>query len=708
MLDMLEAFPAIRVSMHWSGQLLEWMEMHAPDQLARLFALAGAGRIEVVSGLWGGGMLPALPERDIVGQVSAMQRWWRSRAEIKPRGAWLPHHGWDPSAARILGRLGLQFTVLEETQFLPPVNPDGYYLTEREGTALALFCADTRLSRMIPDSAPRAILKGVAVRAKEGARCVVLSVSGEAFGAGLESSATRSFSGPKSWVRRFFAALTDNAHWIKLVSFGTVLDRMRPTDRAYPPASISLPLAIASLGPRGATFGELLSEARRGTDWQLERVAPYLHAPAWDQTLAHFPEINRLHKRMLRSSGEVARLRSAIREARRGDDDERADALEEATRALYRGQNGAAYVLGADVGAQDPAVRCQAWAGLLRAEYAVATALGEAGLTKVERADYDCDGRAEVLIQTPQLCAVVAPGSGGSLVELDAWTLPGNLLNVRTRREEPEHAEVRRGEALPKILVEDEKTASVEIIQEEEDTGEPSTDISELPSLRLAEQGLVDRLHYDRHVRYSFIDRFLGPEATPQNVRMGRFPEVGDFVGAEYQLLKLEEDDPSVVAVTVARDGNVTEGASPRLVRVMKRFGFFRETASFDVRYEVANRYHEPIRGRFAIELNLGLDGARGPGVFLETAADNRVALDEPGDHPDVTDLALADENRGYRLMIHLSAPARVWHFPIETVSRSPRGLSSVFQGICLLLWWPIELWGLERKRVNVNVALEA
>lgn len=720
MLDALDEFPAIRASMHWSGLLLEWMELHAPEHLERLVGLVKSGRIEVLGGLWGGGVLPSLPERDVVGQVTTMTRWWRAQGDIKVRGAWLPYTAWDPSAARVLGRLGIHFTVLEESQFSPPVAADGYYLTEREGTPLALFCADTRLGRLVPGIPPGRILKALALRARDGARCLVLAVPGEAFGAALDSSACHSFgaggtgSANRGWVRRFFAALTENAHWLKLVSFGTVLDRMRPTDRAYPPASVSLPVSIAALGPRGAAFAEVVGEANRGRDWTIERAAPFLRGAAWDQLLTHYPEINRLHKRMLRTSSEVARLRATVRDPRRpepatqpkdADGDQGVDALAEATQALYRGQNGAAYVLGADVGAQDPGVRAQAWANLLRAEYTVATALNELS-PRFEKVDYDCDGRAEVIVRTPHLCGIVAPSSGGALVELDVWSLPGNLLNVRTRRDEPEHAEVKRLENLP-VVVGSEPAALLEIVEDEEEvTDADLSERVETPSL-LAEQGLAARLHYDRHVRSGFLDHFLGPEASLQNVRRGRFPEAGDFVGADYQLLKVEETELGDTHVTVARDGNVNEGAALRLVRIQKRYLFYGESPNVDVRYEIANRYHEPVRSRFAVELNLGLDGACGPGVFLESAADIRTSLTEPGDHPDVTSFALVDENRGYRVIVTLNTPAHLWHYPIETVSRTPRGLAPVFQGLCLLVWWPVELWGQERRRFDFSLSFE-
>ncbi len=714
MLAALAEHTGVKASMHWSGALLEWMELHAPRELDQLLALVASGRIEILGGLFGGGLVPALPERDIAGQVAAMSRWWRTKADVRVRGAWLPHCAWDPSAARIFGRMGLQYTVLEESQFFPPVNPDGYYLTEREGTPLALFCADTRLARMVPGASPGRILKALALRAREGARCLVLAVPGESFGAGLDASATQNsatqnFAPNRGWVRRFLSALSDNAHWLKLVSFGTVIDRMKPTDRAYPPASVPTDIAMAALGGARATqLTQLLVESRR--DWSLERALPFLRGAPWDHLLAHHPEINRLHKRMLRTSAEVHRLRVAVREDRR-EGDARADALDEATRALYRGQEGAAYVLGADVGAQDAGVRAQAYASLLRAEYVALSALEEMASVQVEQVDYDCDGRAEVLVRTPQLCAIVAPSSGGALVELDAWSLPGNLLNVRTRREEPEHEALRGAENLPALVEETSGDAVVEIEEEEEDdedTRDASTDVVPLPLVRVTQPGLLSRIHTDRHVRASFLDHFLGPEATLQNVRMGRFPEVGDFIGADYQILNLAEAEAGATHISLARDGNVHQGAAVRLVRIQKRYAISPDEPTMSVRYEIINRYHEPVRSRFAVELNLGVDGSTGPHVYLEPSADLRVPVTVEGEHADVTTLAFADEQRGFRLVIALSTPGHVWHYPIETVSRTPLGLAPCFQGVCLQIWWPVELWGQERRRLDISLSLEA
>lgn len=705
LLELLDEFQSLRVSMHWSGQLLEWMDLHAPAWLDRLIALAASGRIEIIGGLHGGGVLPALPERDAVGQVQVMQRWWREHGDIRPRGAWLPYCAWDPSAARVFARLGIHFTLLEDAQFSPPVSGDGYYVTEREGSAIALFAIDGRISRMFPSAPPKKIIEALAGLSRQGRRSVVVSVAGEAFGAAIDASSTRNFNARTGWVRRMFTELVEASPWLKMVSMATMIDKMRPTGSAWPQPSASLPVAAAGLGAIGSDFGRLVLDTRRGEDPALVRAAPYLRAPNWDQVLASFPEVNRLHKRMLRASTQVYKLKSTLRGGAPGQDGGAlAAALDEATAALYRGQAGAAYVFGTEIGAADGAIRAEAYRNLARAEFAIATVSADVNRLAVEQIDYDCDGKREVVVRTPHMCAFISPAVGGSLVELDAWRLPGNLVNVRGRLPEAHHQYVQRGEDLPALVLPPDP-AHLEITDEDADDPHTADELERPP--RLSEPDLPGRLFYDRHPRGVFIDHFLGPEATLENLVKGRFPETGDFAGTDYQLVKVE-DDTSICTITMARDGNVTEGAALRLVRVVKRIGFGKDLPVVDARYEVRNRYHEPIRTRFAVQIDLNLDSARHEETFLETAGGRRIALDAPGEVEETTEISLCDVRRGWKVSLSLATAARVWHYPIENVGIGPRGVQTYFNGTAIFLWWPLELWGMERRRIDFAMSLEA
>ncbi len=714
MIDTLATFEQLRVAMHWSGPLLEWMEANAPAHLDRLLGLVREGRVEPVGGLYGAGLLPALPERDVVAQVQAMTRWWRDQADVRVRGAWLPYCGWDPSAARVLGRLGLNFTVLEDEQ-LGEADPDeGYAITEREGVPLAIFRADTRIADLAPQAAAQRILWAITARKQAGARLVTLALPVERFGAALDSSATACFgdSDRAGWVRGFFAELLDVAHWLSLVHFGTALDRIPPpVARAYPPPSVSVPIAVAAMGGAKGAAWRRLREAGRAVaatdpDHPLARAVAASPVPAWELTLANHPEVDRLHKRMLRASAEVARLRAVLRESGVPADDPRVDVLEDATAALWEGQAGPAYVMGADLGAQDPAVRQNAWRALIRAERLVASVAGERGTATseplaAERADHDCDGRPEIVVRTGRLSAVVGPGRGGSVLELEVPALLANILNVRTRREEPEHVGV-RAEATP-VTAANEATAPRGAASAHAGDTRPF-DVDEptdMAGIRHAPSGLAEHLNYDRHIRASFVDRFLGADATLEAVAGGPMPDRGDFAGAVYELIHLEQAPGLPVVLGLGRDGNVADAGGLRLVRVLKRFAFAREAPRMSVRYEVSNRFHDTVRCRFAVELNLGVDGLH-PDARLITDDRRVFAPGRPGEIGDTTGVALVDDAGGWSVRIGVDADARVWFHPLDTVSRTPAGIGLVRQGLTVLVWWPLVLGANERRRFEL------
>ncbi len=645
LIDALAEPQGVRVNLHVSGAALAWLETNAPRHLEILAGLVKEGRVEILGGPWAGALLPAVPERDASAQVHEMGRWWRQRAGATPRGAWLPHFAWDPSAPRILGRLGVQYAVVQDSQIAPAPRPDGYVLTEREGSRLALFAVDTKLSSMMATHSPGRVLRGVAARGAEGTRCVVLSMPAES----LHPVDGWSLFGPRSWGRRWLAALADASHWLKLVHFSTVLERMPPAGRVYPPPSIGLP------------------------------PSPSAHGPGWEWTLAAHPEIDRLHKRMLRTSDEVLRLRHALRHA--ADTDPRLVALDRATRALWDGQVGAAYVVNALHGAQDPGVRQKAWSALLRAEKDVGEALDEHLRPRCEQVDDDCDGQSEIEVRTTDLRAIVAPAHGGALVELDAWALPANLLNVRTRREEAVHA--------------------------------GASDDAD-PAAHAATESDVTRPHprggadwFDRHLRASFADHFLPQDIGPEAL-VGRWIDAGDFVGRTYQLLHLVDNDDGPLVVGLGREGNVTDGTGLRLVRILKRYAFERERPCVGVRYEVANRFHDTLRTRFGVELNLGIDGL--PGTTRLEIDGKRVGVGAPVAHEGPREVALVDAARGVRIVLDVpvvdGAGATLWYAALTTTSLTPAGVDTVPQGVSLLVIWPLDLAPGTRQRLDLSLEL--
>jgi alpha-amylase/alpha-mannosidase (GH57 family) len=52
LLDVFEPFGDLRLSLHASGPLLEWLDEHHPEYVDRLARLVAAGRIEIVGGAY--------------------------------------------------------------------------------------------------------------------------------------------------------------------------------------------------------------------------------------------------------------------------------------------------------------------------------------------------------------------------------------------------------------------------------------------------------------------------------------------------------------------------------------------------------------------------------------------------------------------------------------------------------------------------------
>ncbi|MDO8690673.1 MAG: alpha-amylase, partial [Dehalococcoidia bacterium] len=50
LVETLESHPGIRVSLHYSGPLLDWILENRPEFLDRLGSLAGRGQVEIMGG----------------------------------------------------------------------------------------------------------------------------------------------------------------------------------------------------------------------------------------------------------------------------------------------------------------------------------------------------------------------------------------------------------------------------------------------------------------------------------------------------------------------------------------------------------------------------------------------------------------------------------------------------------------------------------
>ena len=157
-LDVFEPFEDIRISLHTSGPLMEWLDEHHPDYLDRLAALVRAGRVEIVGGAFYESILTMIPSRDRVGQITSYTDWLTRRLGAAVRGAWMPERVWEQTLTGDLVRAGIDYTVLDDFHFknaglqLDPLT--GFYVTENEGHVLRIFPGSEELRYLIPFREP--------------------------------------------------------------------------------------------------------------------------------------------------------------------------------------------------------------------------------------------------------------------------------------------------------------------------------------------------------------------------------------------------------------------------------------------------------------------------------------------------------------------------------------------------------------------------
>jgi len=152
--DALEKHPGVRVSLHYSGPLLEWLTAERPIFIERLRDLVTAGQVEMLGGGWAEPVLASLPERDRVGQLTRMAREVERVFGARPRGAWLAERVWEPSLPTSLAAAGYDWTILDDAHFRAASIPEGQrwgaYTTEDQGSLVRLFGTEQGLRYLIP------------------------------------------------------------------------------------------------------------------------------------------------------------------------------------------------------------------------------------------------------------------------------------------------------------------------------------------------------------------------------------------------------------------------------------------------------------------------------------------------------------------------------------------------------------------------------
>jgi alpha-amylase len=657
MLELLERHPRIRIGLHTSGPLAEWLDRHHPDYLDRLATLAAREQIEVVGGAFAEPILAMLPARDRVAQIRRFTAWLQRRLATAVRGMWVAERVWDAGMTADIAAAGIEWTILDDSHFkaagLPDDRLDQLWLTEGDGATLAVFPVSERLRYVIPFAAPEATIDHL--RFLAGRRHGALAVfgdDGEKFGVWPDTHRTCFAEG---WLERFFSLLEDNADWITMCLPSEVVHSSRPAGTVWLPECSYREMTEWVLPPE-----EQLAciEARKAAehDGRLAAAARFIRGGSWRNFRMRYPEANEMYARMMAVSGRLARLRAA------GTADPAL--LAAAEESLHRGQCNCGYWHGAFGGIYLPHLRNAIYHELITADLTLDRAERRpAAFVEAVGADFDFDGREELRLTTDGLDAWLAPARGGMLYELDLRDQRHNLLATLDRRPEAYHAQVLAGPGAARSIVDSSQAA------------------------RFKHEGLERMVRFDSSRRKSLVDHFWDVDATGEAVADGTAVERGDFAGGDYEAAVDRHADR--IAVRLSRAGNAWGIPFTLAKRITVAAGS--RGLIFD--YTLSGLPPD-FRQHLAVEFNFAGMPAEAEGRFFTDAAGR--PLGELGTRLDlaaVQGLGLVDGWLGIDARLSFAAAtngaaAGVWTFPIRSVSQSEGGFELVHQSVVVMPHW--------------------
>jgi hypothetical protein len=636
-LERLRARPEVRMTVHCTGSLLAWLRDHDPGTFDLLGDVVAAGRVELLTGGFYEPILAILPDADKRGQIQRLSAFLTTHFGVRPRGMWLAERVWEPHLARALHDAGVEYVLVDDRHFvLAGLSPDelgGYYITEEQGSTLGVFPINERLRHLIPFAA---VEESFDYLAEQRGRLPAVTVvdDGEKFGAW---PGTYRHVYEEGWLDRFFDRVLDTP-WLRMATFADVVDTVPATGRVYLPTASYHEMGEWALP---AEAGRALEAAKR----RLGDVEDGAHLPGllrggfWRNFLVKYPEVAELYWKMLRVSAAVERAGRARPQDPR---------VHEAREALWRGQANDAYWHGVFGGCYLPHLRRAVKSALLEAEAGVAD--GEPGAVTV--ADVNGDGRDEILLRSASLEVTLNPARGGMLTEIAALARRHDLADVLGRRAEAYHARLGGG-----------VSAGVRSIHDPPAEKEP---------------GLQRWLAYDRFRRGSLLDGLF--DATGELDAVEPWPASRWALGDAVFGHALEPADGGVDAVLRHRV------EAPRPLSIDKRVRV--RDAVLTARYRLAAPDGR-LEGRWGVQWNLALSAGDAPGRYL--TAPERPSLGSAGRLTGVREIALVDEWLGVAARLSWTPAAEVTWGPVETVSVSEGGFERIYQGLALLLLWPLE-----------------
>jgi hypothetical protein len=665
-LDCLSKHPHVRMGLHYSGPLLEWLAGRHPEYIEKIAALVARGQVEVVGGGFYEPILITIPPEDQIEQIRRLSDFIARNFGKPPGGAWLAERVWEPQLPAALAEAGVEYTLVDDSHFLTAGREMselyGHYICEERGRTVKVLPGLQQLRYLLPfgtvdDSI--GFLRDAAAAHPGGMASTGDDM--EKFG-GWPHTWEHCFR--DGWLENFFAALGANQDWLEVLPPGEALAARTPLGRAdLPTASYTEMMEWVLPTAARQNFHALQQEFAQRPD-----VRRFLRGGFWRGFFTKYAEANLLHKKMLRVS---SKLQSIRRKSAKG-----AENRDQAMTHLLRAQCNDAYWHGIFGGLYAPHLRTALWRELIIAETLADRARNRSAQYRAaERLDFDADGMEEIEIVSPQFAAVVKPSGGGTLVVFDFRPSAVTLVNSLQRRVEAYHARI--GGA-----------------------ARGAGQVASIHDQTLAkEEGLEKRLRYDRWPRHALRLLIFADGKKHEDYEGVRLEESPIFASGDYRAEAVERDGVAL-SIEGSLDAAIASGGRCSNLRASKTMKFTSATGVCQVRCRLdigrcgaetpALENVPPLQFMVGLEVVLNMLAPNVPDRYFDLAG-SRQPLAWSG-VVEGSQLRVVDEWQNVAVTVDAPGASYLWIAPIETVSESEEGFERVYQGSQILAVWPVQL----------------
>ncbi len=694
-LEILQQFPSVRITMHYTGIIFDWLDRHYPEMIGTLKSMVQSGQVEMIGGGFYEPILAVIPDCDKLGQIKKLSQYVKDKTGAAPEGMWMAERIWEPHLPKIIRQAGLGFTILDDTHFqyagLKEQDLYGYYNTEEDGHVVSLFPISKKLRYTIPFQEPEKTIGYLeSIASEDGNRIAVFADDGEKFGVW---PGTFKHCYTEGWLERFFTLLQENQNWIKMIHFGEAIRNISPVGRIYLPTASYAEMQHWALPVKSFQEYEEFENKLKHLN-VYDEYSIYVRGGFWRNFMAKYDEANRMHKKMMRISKRVQLLKAVTAQTHLSA--ENIEMMEMAQDHVWAAQCNCPYWHGVFGGIYLNHIRYAIYRHLLLAEKLMDSVEYNDNhkWQQIQLADYNGDGHPEMIIETQQLNLYLHPHQGAGLFEMDYKAAPINLCDTMTRREEGYHRK----------LIEYNRMKAE---RKKHSVHTPSGQDGEIPSIHdmvTAKEENLDRfLIYDRNARQSLVDRLLPVHTTLDKYYREEYQELYPLAGSRYEAENQSTDDEVRVLFTK----EIPAECLPLMLS--KQITLVPGTSEMNVEYDLVHTGSGDLEFLFGTEFNITLLAGNADNRYYYVDGGNITdrKLNSIGEWGEAESMGMIDEWLNIDWRLAWTKKTGFWRFPVETISLSEEGFERVYQNSCVFPFWKIKLKPNQRWNVSINMSIK-